>query len=93
MARFRTRIILGLECSPDINDGRSAQLLGARSSLCAPLDAEPAGTGSVSRISEPGHGGPPSVWLWYTRCAREPEVRGLASRLGMGEEGRDPPTG
>lgn len=85
--------MLGLDCSPDINDGRSVQLLGARSSLCAPLDVEPAGTESVSRMSEPGHEGPPSVWLWYTRCVREPDVRGLTSRLGMGEEGRDPSTG
>lgn len=86
--------MLGLELSPDINDGRSVQLLGARSSLCAPLDVEPpTGTESVSRESEPGQEGPPSVWLLYTRCAREPEVRGLTSRLGMGEEGRDSPIG
>jgi hypothetical protein len=41
MSRLRVRVMLGLECSPDINDGWSAQLLRVRVSLGAPLEIEP----------------------------------------------------
>lgn len=88
MVRFLARVMLGLECPPDINDGRSAMLLRIRSSLYAPLEVERTGKESVPLGDDPGQDDPSGVWRG-TRYCREAEVRGLAS-LDKTEEGRDP---